>query len=115
MGDGPDSSFVHALDLSGKHLWAAKVGKPGGGSGHPGPRCTPTVEGDSVYAIGQHGDLVCLEAATGKERWRKHLVKDFDGQMMSGWGYAESPLVDGDKLVCTPGGPQGTISTKLRR
>ncbi len=107
MGDAPDSSFIHALDLQGKLLWSAKVGRPGGD--HPGTRCTPTVDGDLVYALGQFGDLVCVEAASGKERWRKNLNRDFGGEIMSGWGSAESLLVDGDKILCTPGGPDGTM------
>jgi outer membrane protein assembly factor BamB len=53
--------------------------------------------------------LVCVEAATGEEKWRKNLNKDFGGQMMSGWGNSESPLVDGDNVLCTPGGSQGTV------
>lgn len=108
MGDRTDSSFVHAFDLQGKPLWSTKVGKPGGGGGYPGPRCTPAADGDFVYALGQHGDLVCAEAATGKEVWRKNLNKDFGGQV-GGWGYSESPLIDGDQLICTPGGRQGTL------
>lgn len=110
MGDGPDGSEVQALSpADGKKLWSAKVGKPGDPGGYPGPRCTPTVDGNWVFALGQYGDLVCLEAATGKEVWRKSLTKDFGGQMMSGWGYSESPLVDDDKVVCTPGGTKGTL------
>jgi outer membrane protein assembly factor BamB len=110
MGDGSDASFIYALnEATGKQLWAAKVGKTGGGGGYPGPRCTPTVDGDLVYALGQFGDLVCVESATGRERWRKNLVSDFAGKMMSDWGYSESPLVDGDKVICTPGGPRGTL------
>jgi outer membrane protein assembly factor BamB len=108
MGDRTDSSFVHAFDLRGKPLWSTKVGKPGGGGGYPGPRGTPTVDGAFVYALNQHGDLVCVEAATGKEIWRKNLRKDFGGQV-GGWGYSESLLVDGDQLICTPGGQQGTL------
>jgi outer membrane protein assembly factor BamB len=108
MGDGPDSSFVHALQRDGgKKLWSAKVGKPGGN--YAGTRSTPSVDGDLVYALGQWGDLVCLDAPSGKERWRKSMEKDFGGRMMSDWGYAESVLVDGDKVVCTPGGPKGTV------
>jgi outer membrane protein assembly factor BamB len=110
MGDGPDGSFVIALsENGGQKLWTTPVGSPGGGAGYPGPRCSPTVDGDLVFALGQHGDLVCLEAASGKERWRKKMSKDFGGKMMSGWGYSESPLVDGDRLICTPGGNQGTL------
>jgi len=110
MGDGAAECFIYALNrVDGKPLWTAKVGKPGGGGGHPGPRCTPTADGDRVYALGQEGDLVCVDAATGKEQWRKDLKSDFGGKMMSGWGYAESPLVDGNKVVCTPGGPSGAM------
>ena len=108
MGDGPDASYVHALSLdSGTKLWSTKVGRPGGD--YPGTRSTPTVDGDRVYALGQHGDLVCLDVGTGKEQWRKSFTKDFGGRMMSGWGYAESVLVDRDHVICTPGGPKGTI------
>jgi outer membrane protein assembly factor BamB len=110
MGDGPDGSYVRALEEgSGKALWSARVGKPGGGGGYPGPRCTPTVDGSLVFVIGQYGDVVCVDAESGKEIWRKHLVNDFGGKMMSGWGYSESPLVDENKVLCTPGGGQGTV------
>ncbi|MBI2925483.1 MAG: PQQ-like beta-propeller repeat protein [Verrucomicrobia bacterium] len=110
MGDVAGASSVIALDeKTGKLLWSAKVGGTGGGDGYPGPRCTPTVDGERVYAMNQFGDLVCVEAVTGKEVWRKNLTKDFGGRMMSGWGYSESPLVDGERLVCTPGGSKGTL------
>jgi len=107
MGDRGKEQFLIALDLaSQKELWAARVGQPWGDGG---PRCTPTVDGDLVYGLSPHGDLVCVETASGKERWRKNLPRDFHGHMMSGWGYSESPLVDGDKLICTPGGREATL------
>lgn len=110
MGDGADSSYVYAMnEKDGKQVWAAKVGRTEGGGGYPGPRCTPTVDRDVVIALGQHGDLVCLETKTGQENWRKSMQKDFSGRMMSGWGYAESPLVDGERVVCTPGGKDGAM------
>ncbi len=111
MGDrepagSPESQFVIALDLAtGKELWAARVGPPH----NDGPRCTPTVDGDLLYAIGTAGNLVCLETATGEVRWQKSFPDDFGGKMMSPWKYSESPLVDGDQLVCTPGGKDATI------
>jgi len=110
MGDfeAADSAlqYVVAYDLkTQKRLWRAPVGPPHAS----GPRCTPTVDGDLVYAIGTSGDLVCVEAAAGKVVWRKNFVKDFGGKVMSMWKYCESPLVDGDKLVCTPGGTDATI------
>ena len=93
----------------GTELWKAKVGEPWDPNGYSGPRCSPTIDGDLVYAIGTHGDLVCLKVADGQEVWRRNLPNDFGGKMHSGWGYSESPLVDGDKLVCTPGGPEAGI------
>ena len=108
MGDGPDGSSVRAFDeKTGKPLWASAIlGKPGGN--YEGPRCTPTVDGDAVYALAQFGDFVCLDTATGKERWRKNLGTDFGGHY-SGWNYTESTLVDGDKVLFTPGGKKGAI------
>src|ERR1051326_4656129 len=64
MGDAADTRFIYALDMSGNPLWSATVGQPGGD--HPGTRCTPTVDGELVFALGQFGDLVCVEARTGK-------------------------------------------------
>jgi len=108
MGDRGDASFLFALDAAtGNVLWSTKVGKSGGN--YPGPRCTPTVDDDQVVTLGQFGDLVCVSAADGKERWRHNLEGDFGGKMMSGWGYAESPLVVDGKVICTPGGAQGTM------
>lgn len=110
QGDFQSGSELIALSLAdGKRIWGTPMGNSGGGGGYPGPRCTPTVDGDLVFALNQHGDLVCVEAATGKERWRKNMSKDFGGKMMSGWGYAESPLIDGKQLLCTPGGSKGAV------
>ena len=109
MGDLDDACYVFAVSRKdGRDLWKAKVGKPGGGSGYPGPRCTPTVDGDRVYAIGQHGDFVCVGLSDGKVHWRVNLPKDFKGTSGT-WQYSESPLVDGDKVICTPGGREATI------
>jgi outer membrane protein assembly factor BamB len=93
-------------EASGKLIWTTKVGKPGGGP--PGPRGTPTVSGDCVYVLGQFGDLVCLQVGTGKEIWRKNFERDYGGRC-GGWNYTESPLVDGDQVVCTPGSAQGSM------
>jgi outer membrane protein assembly factor BamB len=113
MGDDKDSSYVYALDRNtGKKLWSTKVGKPGGN--YSGTRCTPTVDEDLVYAIGQFGDLVCLKADSGEEVWRKDFKKDFKGSS-GGWNYTESPLVDGDKLLCTPGGQKSAAIVALNK
>jgi len=104
--DGKKMQFVLAFDLkTRKELWAAQVGPPH----KDGPRSTPTVDGELLYAIGTEGDLVCLETATGAERWRKSFTNDFGGQMMSRWMFSESALVDGPKLICTPGGAEAML------
>lgn len=107
MGDKGGASYIFALSrANGKQLWSAKVGKPGGN--YSGPRCTPSVDGEMVYGIGQFGDLVCVEAATGKEKWRKSFTNDFEGRA-GHWNFTESPLLDGDWLLCTPGGEDATM------
>jgi outer membrane protein assembly factor BamB len=104
MGNNGGDSYVFALDEgSGVLRWSTKVGRAGGNLG-----CTPTVDSDRVYAIGQAGDLVCLEATKGEVQWRKNLQRDFDGHC-GGWQYTESPLVDRDRLVCTPGAQKATL------
>ncbi|NLF69927.1 MAG: PQQ-binding-like beta-propeller repeat protein [Candidatus Anammoximicrobium sp.] len=104
--DGEHAQFALAYDLaSRRELWAARVGPPH----QDGPRCTPTVAANRVYVLGTSGDLLCLDAASGKTVWRKSLPDDFGGQMMSVWKFSESPLVDGDRLICTPGGPAATV------
>ncbi len=88
---------VFALDLhTGKPIWSTPIGTGD-------PNCTPTIDGDRVYALGRNGELACLDTADGRLVWSKSLPRDFGGQMMSGWGYSESPLVDGERLLCTPG------------
>lgn len=107
-----EDEYVQALSIKdGSQLWRrtlGKVGKPDQRPSYPGARSTPTVDGNLVYALGSDGDLVCVEAATGKEVWRKNLLKDFDGKSGT-WAYAESPLVDGDALIVTPGGKEATM------
>lgn len=110
VGDRADGEFVICLDLAdGKQLWAARIGDVWEPQGYAGPRCTPTIDGDRLYVLGPHGDLVCLIAKTGKHIWHKRMAADFGGRMHSGWGYSESPLIDGDRLVCTPGGADAAI------
>jgi len=111
MGDLGDANHVLALNRAdGQILWSTKIGKAGapGWGGFAGPRATPTVDGDLVFALGQFGEVICVNAADGKEVWRKHLTTDFGGPLME-WGFSESPLVDGDQVVLTPGGPNGTV------
>jgi outer membrane protein assembly factor BamB len=106
MGDRRDGQYVIALDEgTGRELWAARVGGRHTDE-YGGPRGTPTVDDELVYVVDTDGDLVCLEAATGAERWRKNMPREFGGRMMSSWRFSESPLIDGDRVVVTPGGRQ---------
>jgi outer membrane protein assembly factor BamB len=111
MGFRGNDEVIWALDeATGKEVWSVRIARADTSVGYgEGPRCTPTVDGNRLYALGVAGDLVCLETGAGKEVWRKSLPRDFDGRMMSGWGYSESPLVDGDKVIATPGGSKATL------
>ena len=103
--------FVFCYDANtGKELWRTKIGLAFVNSyGHGGPGSTPTVDGDQVYVITPHGILACLKTEGGALVWQKDMKKDFGGRMMSGWGYSESPTIDGDKLICTPGGKKAAL------
>jgi outer membrane protein assembly factor BamB len=109
---GMENEFVQALSTEdGKPIWTTRVGNVGNPQQdppYPKARSTPTVDGDLIYALGSDGEIVCLEAKSGKIRWQKSLRKDFDGKPGE-WAYAESPLVDGDAVVVTPGGVQATL------
>lgn len=108
---GTNDEFVQARRTdNGAVIWSTRLGKVGPNQGpqYPGARSTPTVEGDVLYALGSDGDLVCLKIGDGAEVWRKSLRTDFGGKPGK-WAYAESPLIDGDVLVCTPGGAGATL------
>jgi outer membrane protein assembly factor BamB len=101
-GAAGDCRVICLDEQTGKVIWAQKIG-------NGDPNCTPTVDGDRVYALDRNGELACLDTADGKVVWHKSFSRDFHGHMMSGWGYSESPLIDGDKLVCTPGADDAMI------
>jgi len=96
---------------TGKQLWKTKTGQPwsAGAESWQGSRSTPTVDGDMVYVITPFGQLVACATGNGKERFRVDLMATFGGKKGDSWGSSESPLVDDDRLVCTPGGEQATM------
>lgn len=109
---GMENEFVQARSTKdGKPIWTTRignVGNPNQNPPYPKARSTPTVDGKFIYALGSDGDIACLETGTGKIRWQKNIRKEFGGQPGE-WAYAESPLVDGDVVVVTPGGAEATI------
>lgn len=98
-------SIVSVLSRAdGRGLWSKAIGPAGGGGGQgPGPRGTPTVDGDRVYVLTEGGDLACLRAADGTSIWQRNILREFSGRNIS-WDISESPLVDGNHVIVTPGG-----------
>ena len=110
---GMENEFVQALSTKdGKVIWTTRVGNVGLPNQEPPyakARSTPTVDGNFIYALGSDGDIACLDLKTGKVRWTRNIRTEFGGQPGT-WAYAESPLVDGDAVVITPGGVQATMA-----
>jgi outer membrane protein assembly factor BamB len=108
-GNQDGGQAVVAIDTtSGTRLWVTPLTSDVPQHGYEGSRCTPTVDGDRLYAVASNGQIVCLEAESGKILWQRPF-SDWNGRMMSGWGFSESPLVDGDWVLCTPGGDKAMI------
>lgn len=113
MGTRGEDVTVVCVDIAtGKEVWAQKIGQDdaqgyNAGWGN-GPRSTPTVSDGMIYALCPKGTLACLSAKDGKSNWKKDLVSDFGGKL-EGWGFAESPFVDGNKLVIGPGGTDSPV------
>ncbi|MDG2391133.1 MAG: PQQ-like beta-propeller repeat protein [Planctomycetaceae bacterium] len=110
LGDLEDGSYLMALnEADGSELWKTKIGLAGGHKGYPGTRSTPTFDSGQLFALNQYADFVCVDANSGELVWKVNLNDDFNGKMMSGWKYSESALVDGNQVVITPGGKDGTV------
>lgn len=115
MGLRGDREYVIAFDVAtGKEVWATANGKAFRNDRGDGPRGTPTVDGDKLYALGGNGDLSCLEARTGRTVWTMNVLEKFGGSNIV-WGISESPLVVGDKLLVNAGGPNASIVALSKR
>ena len=109
MGLRGDREFIVAFDVAtGKEAWATPHGSAFRNDRGDGPRGTPTVDGDRLYALGGNGQLSALEVRTGKIVWTKNVLKEFGGENIT-WGISESPLVLGNKVLVNPGGPNASI------
>lgn len=105
-GKGQMITAISAKD--GRVIWSKPITAEDPKHSYDGARTTPTIDGKFLYAIASSGKIVCLNSQAGQLVWERDF-KEWGGKMMSGWGFSESPLVDGDKVICTPGGNDGMV------
>ncbi len=109
MGLRGDREFIIAFDVeTGKEAWATPHGSAFRNDRGDGPRGTPTIDGDRLYALGGNGDLSALDARTGKIVWSKNILREFGGSNIT-WGISESPLVLGNKVFVNAGAKGASI------
>ncbi len=114
LGSDEEHDFAFALNRNtGERLWRTNLGPAFRESRGNGPRGSPTVDGDLLFCVRGGGEIHCLATNDGQLVWSKSARRDFGGRLMSGWGYSESPLVDGDRVIYTPGGNGAIVA--LRR
>lgn len=121
MGARKGEELLLKIDASGKEVWNTKIGPVFDFSGNTfsgGPNGSPTVDGELVFALGSQGTLICADSKTGKKIWTKDFPKELSAEVNPigggpeklGWGFSWSPIVDGEKLICVPGGPLGLLA-----
>ena len=103
---GKDEYMICLDEKDGSRVWDLKVGQETGG--YPAPKSTPTIDEGFAYAVSSDGTLVCVDVAKGTLKWKKSYKADFGGRP-GGWAYTESPLIDGDLVIGTPGGSTATL------
>ncbi len=99
--------YIFCLDLKGKLIWKSSYG-PEFTESYPGARTSPVVAADDLYMYSAMGNIVCMDANSGSEKWKKNAFTDFDGENIK-WGVTETLVIDGDKLYCTPGGKTNNL------
>ncbi len=112
LGQAEGETFVFALkEADGVELWSTTFGKGGapGWGRFSGTRSTPALGGGLVVALSQYGELAAVDALSGEIRWQVHLVENLGGHRPE-WGYSESPLIDGGRVICSPGEAGGTVA-----
>ncbi|MDR0573579.1 MAG: PQQ-binding-like beta-propeller repeat protein [Tannerella sp.] len=110
QGATDNNGFAFALDTkTGNLKWKQGLGTETVPDRENCPRGSVTVDGDKLYLIRGVGQIHCLSVVDGKVLWQKDFIKDFNGKLMSRWGFSESPLIDGNLVICTPGGDDGTM------
>jgi outer membrane protein assembly factor BamB len=102
-----NTGYIYALTQDGKLIWKSAYG-PEWTESYPGARSTPVIAGEMLYMYSGMGNLVCMDSGTGKIKWQKNILKDFDGVNID-WGVTETVVIDGGLLFVTPGGKQNNI------
>jgi len=106
LGEAGGATSLYALDrATGRKAWESPIRGGGGANGTP----AYDKEVSLVYGLTKNGNLAGVRASDGKLVWQKNFERDFGGKMMSGWGYSESPVIDGAWLICSPGAPSAAI------
>jgi outer membrane protein assembly factor BamB len=100
---GGDSAVFALNRADGKLVWSRPLGAGGNNDRGPGPRGTPTVEGDRLYVLTENGNLASIRAQDGTIIWQRNILRDFGARNIP-WEISESPLIEGDNLIVTPGG-----------
>lgn len=109
MGTKDNEEAIFALDVNtGQIVWSQSNGTIFQNNQGNGPRSTPTIDGNLLYALGANGSLACLSTKEGNVEWTKNILQEFSASNIV-WGISESPLIDGEKLICTPGGQGATM------
>ena len=106
-GDIDGRTIITAMDLDGRILWHAENG-PAWTGPQTGARGTPTIDGNRIYHLSAVGELVCLDAESGRRVWGLNILERFDGKNIQ-WALAEAVLIDGDRVICSPGGPRAAM------
>jgi outer membrane protein assembly factor BamB len=97
--------FLFAYDPAGNLKWKESYGSEWTGS-YKGTRTTPTIDDNRIYVFSGTGVMACFEAGSGKKIWEVSTLERFEGKNIR-WGMSGSPLLDGEKVYCTPGGRLG--------
>ncbi|MEK6299644.1 MAG: PQQ-binding-like beta-propeller repeat protein [Acidobacteriota bacterium] len=105
---GGQSAVFCLTRADGKTVWVKPLGATLGQDRGPGPRGTPTIDNDRLYALTENGDLACLKLSDGAGVWARNILKDFGGRNPR-WLISESPLIDGARVIVTPGGEGASI------
>lgn len=103
MVTGRQSAVASLNRATGQIVWSRAIGPSGNNDKGPGPRGTPTLDGDRLYVLTETGDLACLKAADGTPVWQWNILKELRGSNIR-WLVSESPLIDGNNVIVTPGG-----------